>query len=740
MHYDTFHLGTNDRVRYNGELYRPEKRDDRARSWVLRRLSDGSALDGHPWRLSDKEHYRLRRAEALVVDEQYFSTAGRLLSARADDSDMNDLSDDQLLTVYWKIEWCVRFYRARGLLDGHMEVPPCTPAGLETFIQRERETIHRWYVKTFGKARPAGRTYKGMERKTFDWPGPTTLRDWLALYEAKGRKMKAFRPEYRRCGNRNQIDSLVVRVIEREILGYASRAQPTISDIYQNVEDRLEKLNRSRPPEDQLYVSERAVRRRIHKLDPVFVDAGRMGIVKAGLKYMPVGHGLETVDGLKPLERMDRVEIDDWEMDLFVLVNHKHAQTKLSPKARELAETVDRAARCTITVALDVATRCVVGINVSPHPPSVAGSRGALRSILVDKAPLARNAKTLCEWPMMAKPREIASDGGSVFQGAFHDTLERLGIGHRFPGGNPTRRGTIESFFRNLKALCRRFTGQSFSNVVKRGDYTSTKMASLLAEDLEGILIKYLIDHYHQRSHPELGGARPQTVWDKANNTLVGPPSAEQRQLAFGIRLNDRTIDARGITFLHIEYRHDKMALLRGRIGNRRLTAIVDPHDIGKIFVRTPDEAKEGLEGEGDYMTFAARKEFSGVSALRHMNNSSALNAFEAKESAEGRPFRLDALRAIKSAAEKARIRAGIPSDGLSNEEYVKLFAEFERAGKRATKPRPAPAGSPMSANDEPGVLGVSLAKPAGSVREVRNVDPTPATRKSINRLDEDDL
>ena len=64
---------------------------------------------------------------------------------------------------------------------------------------------------------------------------------------------------------------------------------------------------------------------------------------------------------------------------------------------------------------------------------------------------------------MFAQPGEVATDGGPVFKGAFHDTVERLGIEHRYPSGPPNRRATVESSFKQLKAFCRRFTGQSFS-------------------------------------------------------------------------------------------------------------------------------------------------------------------------------------------------------------------------------------------------------------------------------------
>lgn len=739
MHHDNFRLGLNDRVRYMGELYRPESHDRKRKLWTLRRLVDGSALDEHPWFLTERDHYRLRRSESILVDEDYFSLAGRQLSGRGDDSDLSDLDEDQQLTVAWKVEWCVRFYRARALLDGYTTKPAVTPKGLNEFVEKECDRVHRWYVATYRKPRPIGRAIMGKPPKPYDYPSGTTLREWMEAYEAAGYKKKAFRPGYHRCGNRNQLNGLVVSTIEETVRGYASRANPAVADIYDKVLGKLDRLNRARPSDDELTVGERAVRRRIRQLSPVVVDAGRLGPEMAGRKYMPVGQGLESVQGLEPLQRMDRVEMDDWEMDLFVLLNGKRMRARLSADARAKAAEIERTARCTVTWALDVVTRSIVGLNVTPAAPSCAGSRGALHTILVDKTPLAKAAKCRSHWSMFCRPREIVTDGGPAFRGEFHDTLERLGIAHRYPGGEPNRRGHVESSFRTLKRFCRMFTGQAFSNVVERGDYESSRCASLLAQELERLLVRFIVDDYHQDPHEGLAGVRPLTAWEKADNDLIDPPDHVQRKLAFGIRLTDRTIDAAGVTFLHIQYKHPKMALLHGHVGRKRLTAIVDPLDLGRILVRVPEEARRGLGGEGDYMTFTAREEFRGVSILRHTNNSGALRALEREEEAKGRPFRLEAQRALAGAAEKARRRAGVAPDELSAENYLKLVERFERAGVRATRPRPAPAGPPMTADGEPDVLGRSIAQAPDSIREVRPVTPAPARPRSINRYKEDE-
>ncbi|GJD58090.1 hypothetical protein MTDSW087_00152 [Methylobacterium dankookense] len=124
--------------------------------------------------------------------------------------------------------------------------------------------------------------------------------------------------------------------------------------------------------------------------------------------------------------------------------------------------------------------------------------------------------------------------------------------------------------------------------------------------------------------------------------------------------------------------------------------------------------------------------EFRGVPLTRLEHYNDVLKRFAAEEEAAGRPVRHEARRFIKRAAELARIRAGVPSDVLTNEQQLGLLDRIERAGDRASTPRPKPEGAPMSAADEPDTLGVSIARKPGSGRVA---DPAkPANRKSVNR------
>ncbi|MCJ2109813.1 hypothetical protein MKK64_01055 [Methylobacterium sp. E-025] len=725
------YLGLNDRVRRNGECYRPAERLGQA--WVLMHVVDGEMLvdDDDAWHLTDKRQQEMRDAKLIAVDENYFSVAARDLALRDDDLLLHDLTDAQLRDIAWKVEWCTRYHRARAGLDGHDKRPTLSQKGLGAFIERERDAVHRWYLDRYRMTRPAGRRSAGQKLKTYDYPGPTTLREWLAEYEDAEFRSSAFKPGYHRCGNRRQLDGRVLEIIERHVDDYASRGAPAKVDVFMDVDAEIRKRNRELPKDAQLSVNERAVRRRVNKMAPMVVDAGRLGQEVAGRKYAPVGQGLRTYDGLEVIERMGRVEMDDWEMDLFAVLNDAEVYDAMTPKAREAARKVDPKVRCTVTAGIDIVTRCIVALNVTPGKPSTMGSRRALHSMFIDKSGWAKLAKATSEWNMTARPREIATDGGPAFEGDFRDTVGRVNITHRYPGGNPTSRGHIEAFFKTFKRFCRMFTGQAFANVVKRGDYEAEGLASLMAHEIELLIVRFIVDDYHLRPHSGLSGMSPLSAWERSSNDLLPAPDEVQRHAAFGIRKRNLRIRPPGITFMHVHYKHPKMGVLLGVIGRGELTGVINPNDLGTMLVLVPEEARRAIGAKGHFMEFKAN-EFRGVPLTRLQHFNDEIKRFAAEEHAAKRSVRYESRQFIKRAAEEARIRAGVPSDIMTNDQHLAFFERLERGGDRACMPRPKPEGAPMSAADEADTLGVSVARKPGSGRVA---DPTkPSNRKSINR------
>lgn len=705
----SFRLGRHDRIKISGAAFRPLHKI--GREHLLQLVVDG-VLEDHYKLLSDEELGSLMRAKKVRIDKDHFSLGQQLIKARGDNSDLSDLREEDLRTIAWKAEWCTRFEQAYS--EGRVSRSPCA---IGTFIQQSKDSIHQWYVNQFKVARPPGREFEGEERKVFDYPSPSTLRYWVNRFAAAGHRRQAFRLRYANCGNRYQLDSRASEIVEKNVRRYASRAKPTIADVYEAVEADIDVLNRGLTEGPKIYVSERAIRRRIRRLAPLFVDLGRMGPDQARKKYAPVG------EGLGDLARMERIEMDDWEMDLHTVIQHPDAQYYVTEQARMMARSLRKqkvTVRCTVTAAIDVATKCIVGLGVSPFSPSTQGSKSALRTIVVDKSVLAKSSGAERDWPMHARPGEIATDGGPAFRGAFHDSVVQLDIAHRIGNGDPRSRGTIESFFRTFKRFCRMFTGQAFSNIVEKGDYPAEQMASLLVEDLERLLIRFIVDSYHHRPHRGLGGQLPYNAWKEAGNDLDPPPDHIQQQIAFGIPLHDRAISTAGIRYLHVDYKHPRMGVLHGLLGRGRLTAVVNPHDMGAILVLVHDDHRNHFSGDGDYLTFTAEG-YEGISVAQHLRSNRILRQFEREQAELGAPIRLGAFRAIRKEAEELRIKAGIPSDEIDPKTYRKFVSELERKGDLATEARIQPRGAPMNGDDGTSGLGTLV---AGTERPPRPTQP----------------
>src|SRR3546814_18591172 len=100
-------------------------------------------------------------------------------------------------------------------------------------------------------------------------------------------------------------------------------------------------------------------------------------------------------------------------------------------------------------------------------------------------------------------------------------------------------RGRIERVFGTIHTqLLSWFDGRTFENVVARGDYPAEARASLLVEELNRVLIRYVVDYYHNHPHEGLGGETPRRCWDRLVKKygVKPPPGPDQKRHVFGIQ------------------------------------------------------------------------------------------------------------------------------------------------------------------------------------------------------------
>jgi len=662
-----------DRVVIKNQVYRPIGKE--GRKHLLQLIVD-DVQDEHFITKTDDEISELMRRKLFRHDAGYFSKSQARFRVRSDSSDLTDLSEDERRTVLWKAEWCIRFDSARSDATAPWR-PTMSLPDIAFFIDRQKKALDRWHLDRFGERRPAGRRREGKPQKAFDYPSPSTLRNWLLKWHAAEERLEAFRLRYHHCGNRSQVDPRAEQVVSECVEKFASSLRPRQRDIYEDVEAKLFKLNLSLPSNvPPIYVSRNAVRARIKKINPFLRDYNRLGKDRALRKYAPIGKGLTSV---VPFER---IEIDDWEFDLQALIAKSSFWKKLSRKERQLIPRV----RCTATVAIDVATCCIAGLNLSPNSPSTASSKTAFRRVLCDKTALATSAGCLSDWRMHGKPWSVVTDGGPAFLGEFETAVSLSGISRLLPEKDPRKRGTIEAFFRFFKRLCRYFAGQTFANVVERGDYESEELAALTFEELEKCVVRFIVDSYHHRAHRGLGGCTPYGMWNRLTKEgQFPPPRQTELRAAFGIRVS-RTLGKHGLTYLDLAYNSLELNdIFRGH-ESKALDVFVDPLDIGSVLVRRPNEGRHPQDKvTDDYLDVPCVDDRAkGMTLDSYLLSRKQLAAAAMDDQTRGLLARLEAHQALTDVGERTRQEAGLREFRATQAELESAARALFRSGRAA--------------------------------------------------------
>lgn len=705
-----YRFGRHDRLTIDGATYRVGQ--SKNGNHVLQLLV-GDVIQEHFVVKSDEAIGDLLRATRLVIEEGYFSKSLAVLRAAQDTSDVIDVPEVDLRTMLWKREWCERFKSAQRDLDAPWR-PNLTPVSLDAFVDAIKEEMDDWYRKRFGERRRLGRKFGKRPQKPFDYPSASALRGWIRLYRLNG--LAGFKPGYGNCGNRNQLDERAVPFIEKAVRHYAGINRFLMQDIVDLVEGDLEEWNGRNPTQAPIRVSASAIRRRIHRIDPLMKTLGRYGRAKAHAQFAPVGKGLTVY---KPLQR---VEMDDWEMDLFVLASKTSAWKAMSPKQRKSVPRI----RCTATVAIDVATRCIVGFSLSANAPSTPGSKTAWRSVMIDKEFLRQWAQATSDWPMFGRPEFIVTDGGPAFRGDFDTAVMLSRIARIVPDQDPRMRGTVESFFKTFKAICRKFAGRTFSNVVEKGDYPAEAMASVTVEEIYKASIRYIVDIYHHSGHRGLEGGTPYAAWERLANEHSFAPQLSAIDLlrAFGNRA-DYTIDKHGITIGRYSYVSADLGKLHQYVGEAPVTTIQDPNDLGEILVVIPKHliGRTGLPSGGYLIATSADPRAKGRTFDEVYKQWTKTRALTRKEQIDGKVHRIGGNRALFEDGHRTRVEAGIVEFQATDEDHRAMMREIEmkrRAGtgqiEYATEPRTIDEG-----------VGRKIAKPARTGHR-----PVPAREASV--------
>lgn len=356
-----------------------------------------------------------------------------------------------------------------------------------------------------------------------------------------------------------------VEAVVREILltRYLTRQRRTAASVYREI-TRECRVRGLRVP------SRGTVLRRIAMLDPVKTVTAREGTDAARARRSAGGTPPE-ITGL-----LEQVQADHTPVDVIV-VDEQHRLP---------------AGRPYLTIAIDVCSRCVLGMVVTLEAPSATSVGLCLAHAAASKRPWLERLEAEAAWPMSGKPRELYVDNASEFKSeALRRGCEQHGIRLRYrPPGQPHFGGIVERLIGTMMQMVHELPGTTFSSTADRGIYDSGARAVMTLRELQRWLA-LAVACYHGDVHESLGRT-PAAVWagKAAENGTPATVASETAFLIDFLPVIRRSLTRSGFVIDHVQYYCDALKpwiARREQLG--RFVLRRDPRDISRIWALDPD-------------------------------------------------------------------------------------------------------------------------------------------------------
>ncbi len=247
-----------------------------------------------------------------------------------------------------------------------------------------------------------------------------------------------------------------------------------------------------------------------------------------------------------------------------------------------------------LTIIIDSYSRCPMGFYLGFDAPSSNIDALALRHAILPKY-YGSGYQLKNEWTSYGKPNYFYTDGGKDFR-SIHIT-EQVAVELEFSCALRRRSsdgGIVERFFRSLNdRVLRGLAGYTGRNVQERPKDVD-KNALLTIEDLEQILLRYLVDEYNQKTDARSKNQSRMERWEAG--LLIEPYLYQERDLDIALMKQERRkIQQYGtINFESLVYKSEHLKGMGGEI----VSIMYDPQDITTILVyeRLPDSTEKFLD------------------------------------------------------------------------------------------------------------------------------------------------
>jgi putative transposase len=563
-----YRFGLQDRIVIDGEAYVSAGSDDYGHT--LRRLDDLNLAEG----FTHAQMAELVSAGRVRVDRGAFDP-GQARAANAERDPLLDRDPRHQQAAAFRREICERFMELEQQEDWVTRSDPKMERAI-ALIMEERDRRNR----ANNGDRRAGNQIGTQEQA----PSPRTLKRWLSEYQAGDFQTWVLADRYRRPTPPPSLTHEERELHYKHVHSYMSRNRPSIQDCHENLAAEIDALNRERRANDQpelRKLSYSAFRRMVRNLDAYHVCRGREGPDAAARKFYMSHRGLDLG---RPMERL---EIDEWRVSLQTL-DHMGVLEDLTP---EQIARLD-CDRPWMSLALDTTTRAIAAMRLFWGSPSAASGLATLE-MAVRQTDEIEHAVGASGSFVHGTPETVAADSGAGFANAtFEAAVTALEARMaRAPDKRPQFRGRVERVFGTLRQkIIERFPGQTFANVVEKGDYDAEGNAVLNLEELNRVLIPGIVDIYHNEPHEQLAGETPMSCWLRLSRDhgVPPPPDPDVCRHVFGIPVV-RTIGTYGVRFFGIYYNSNALQEERRRSGNTPVTVRVDRFDLSAVSVHVDD-------------------------------------------------------------------------------------------------------------------------------------------------------
>jgi putative transposase len=234
-----------------------------------------------------------------------------------------------------------------------------------------------------------------------------------------------------------------------------------------------------------------------------------------------------------------------------------------------------------LTLATDVASRCVVGFVISFVPPSAATVSLCLTVVVADKGAWMQQLGVDGSWPMSGLPKVLHLDGAAEFKSkALRRGCAQYGIELTYRE-RPHHGGHVERLIGTFMSQLKQLPGATGGSPKARRSYQPEAHAALTLSELEAWFAQAIV-RYHHSEHRGLKGATPAGAWSLKPPAALSPESLRRFRIAF-LPAVSRMLRRDGINFCNLRYWHPIFAQWIAR--RERLVLHFDPRDLSRLYL-----------------------------------------------------------------------------------------------------------------------------------------------------------